>query len=109
MRLICGRIDLILSFSSRSKLTKKKTSPPGGDGVNVAMHDSLQLAQQIIKFGLGGLDEAVEEYEKLMLPRAVAMIEDSAMMNEAMFAEDAPAPLLKAFEGFGQSAAEKDK
>ena len=44
-----------------------------------------------------------------MLPRAVAMIEDSAMMNEAMFAEDAPAPLLKAFEGFGQSAAEKDK
>jgi hypothetical protein len=66
------------------------------------MHDSLQLAQQIIKFGVSGLDEAIAEYEKLMLPRAVAMIEDSAMMNEAMFAEDSPAPLLKAFEGFAQ-------
>jgi 2-polyprenyl-6-methoxyphenol hydroxylase-like FAD-dependent oxidoreductase len=70
------------------------------------MHDSLQLAQEIIKFGMGGLDKAVQEYEKLMLPRAVAMIEDSAMMNEAMFAEDSPAPLLKAFEGFGQHGAE---
>lgn len=70
------------------------------------MHDSLQLAQQIVKFGIGGLDQAVEEYEKLMLPRAIAMIEDSAMMNEAMFAEDSPAPLLKAFEGFGQNGAE---
>jgi hypothetical protein len=73
------------------------------------MHDSLQLAQQIIKFGIGGLDEAVEEYEKLMLPRAVSMIEDSAMMNEAMFAEDSPAPLLKAFEGLGQHEVEQDE
>jgi len=69
------------------------------------MHDSLQLAQQIVKFGIGGLDQAVEEYEKLMLPRAIAMIEDSAMMNEAMFAEDSPAPLLKAFEGLDQNSA----
>jgi len=76
-------------------------SPPGGDGVNVAMHDSLELAHQIIKFGIEGLDNAIEEYEKLMLPRAIAMIKDSAMMNEAMFAEDSPAPLLKVFEGFG--------
>jgi hypothetical protein len=72
------------------------------------MHDSLQLAQQIIKFGLDGLDEAVEEYEKLMLPRAVAMIEDSAMMNEGMFAEDSPAPLLEAL-GFAQSDVEQEK
>jgi hypothetical protein len=72
------------------------------------MHDSLQLAQQIIKFGLDGLDEAVEEYEKLMLPRAVAMIEDSAMMNEGMFAEDSPAPLLEAL-GFTQSDVEQEK
>jgi hypothetical protein len=72
------------------------------------MHDSLQLAQQIIKFGLDGLDESVEEYEKLMLPRAVAMIEDSAMMNEGMFAEDSPAPLLEAL-GFAQSDVEQEK
>ncbi|KAM0717151.1 hypothetical protein Q7P37_007003 [Cladosporium fusiforme] len=72
--------------------------PPGGDGVNVAMHDSLQLAQQIIKLGIDRLDEAVIEYEQAMKPRAKAMIEDSAMMNKMMFAEDAPTGLLKAFE-----------
>jgi hypothetical protein len=38
------------------------------------MYDSLQLAQQIIKFGVERLDEAIEEYEKLMFPRAKAMI-----------------------------------
>lgn len=73
------------------------------------MHDSLQLAQQIAKFGVGGLDEAAKKYEKLMLPRAVAMIEDSATMNEAMFAEDSPAPLLKMFGAFGQDGAVKDE
>lgn len=62
------------------------------------MHDSLQLAQQIIKLGIDRLDEAVIEYEQAMKPRAKAMIEDSAMMNKMMFAEDAPRGLLKAFE-----------
>jgi len=80
-------------------------SPPGGDGVNVAMHDSLELAQQIIKVGIERIDEAVSNYEKLMFPRAKAMIEDSAMMNEAMFSEDSPAPLLQMFSAMVQNGA----
>ena len=67
------------------------------------MHDSLDLAQQIIKLGVEHLDEAIEAYEKLMFPRAKAMIEDSASMNEAMFSEESPAPLLKMFEGILQN------
>ena len=63
----------------------------------MAMHDSLELAQQIIKFGIEHLSEAVAEYEKLMFPRAKSMIEDSAAMNAGMFSEDAPAPLLQMF------------
>lgn len=62
------------------------------------MYDSLELAQQIIKLGTGRLDEAIEGYEKLMFPRAKAMIEDSAMMNEAMFSEDSPTTMLQMFE-----------
>jgi hypothetical protein len=61
------------------------------------MHDSLELAQQIIKSGIENLDEAVANYEKLMFPRAKRMIEDSAMTNEGMFSEDSPAPLLEMF------------
>jgi 2-polyprenyl-6-methoxyphenol hydroxylase-like FAD-dependent oxidoreductase len=61
------------------------------------MYDSLQLAQQIVKFGTEHLDRAIEEYEKLMFPRAKAMIEDSAMMNEMMFSKDAPEPMLQMF------------
>jgi 2-polyprenyl-6-methoxyphenol hydroxylase-like FAD-dependent oxidoreductase len=61
------------------------------------MYDSLQLAQQIVKFGTVHLDRAIQEYEKLMFPRAKAMIEDSAMMNEMMFSKDAPEPMLQMF------------
>lgn len=70
------------------------------------MHDSLELAQQIIKFGTGRLDDAVAAYEKLMFPRAKAMIEDSAMMNKSMFSEDAPAPLLQMFSAMMQNKVE---
>lgn len=71
------------------------------------MHDSLDLAQQIIKFGTERLDEAIEAYEKIMFPRAKGMIEDSASMNEAMFSEDSPAPLLQMFEGMMQNGNEE--
>jgi hypothetical protein len=71
------------------------------------MYDSLQLAQQIVRFGVEHLDEAIEEYEKLMFPRAKAMIEDSAMMNEMMFSKDAPEPMLQMFSSVMQNGNEK--
>ena len=70
------------------------------------MYDSLELAQQIIKFGIEHLGEAVAEYEKLMFPRAKSMMEDSAATNAGMFSEDAPAPLLQMFSAMLQN--EKD-
>jgi 2-polyprenyl-6-methoxyphenol hydroxylase-like FAD-dependent oxidoreductase len=73
----------------------------------VAMYDSLELAQQIIKFGTERLDEAIQAYEKLMFPRAREMIEDSAMINEAMFSEDAPAKLLKMFQAGNRNGDEE--
>lgn len=73
----------------------------------MAMHDSLDLAQQIIKLGVKRLDEAVMNYEKLMFPRAKDTIENSATMNEGMFSEDSPAPLLKMFSAMMQNKAEE--
>ena len=71
------------------------------------MHDSLELAQQIIKSGIEHLGKAVANYEKLMFPRAKSMIEDSAMMNEGMFSEDSPAPLLEMFRTMMENEAGK--
>lgn len=60
------------------------------------MFDSVQLAQQIVKFGIGDLDHAVTEYEKLMFPRAIDLIKRSARNGERMYAPDAPLSLLRA-------------
>ncbi|KAM0702106.1 hypothetical protein Q7P35_011016 [Cladosporium inversicolor] len=79
--------------------------PPGGDGVNVAMHDSLDLAQQIIKLEVDRLDEAVVNYEKLMFPRAKDTIENSAKINDGMFSENSPKPLLQMFSAMMQNGA----
>ena len=73
----------------------------------MAMHDSLDLAQQIIKLGVERLDEAVASYEKLMFPRAKDTIENSATMNEGMFSEDSPEPLLRMFGAMMQNKAEE--
>lgn len=70
-------------------MTDQSCSPPSGDGANVALFDSLQLAQQIKKHGLDGLDRAVEEYEKGMFPRAIELVGESMKVNEKIFAHDA--------------------
>ncbi|KAK5114041.1 hypothetical protein LTR85_010347 [Meristemomyces frigidus] len=70
-------------------------SIPSGEGVNIALHDSLQLSQQIVKYGLGGVDQAVAEYEKLMFPRALKHME-AAKVGELLWAKDAPYSFMKA-------------
>lgn len=99
-------LQCIVSEPRRAATDTFSHSPPNGEGVNVALHDSLQLAEQIAKFGIEHLDEAVVEYEKLMVPRAKATMEDSAWMDKAMFAEDAPAGLLQAFQAAMEDGAQ---
>ncbi|RMY80170.1 hypothetical protein D0862_12851 [Hortaea werneckii] len=67
---------------------------PSGEGVNVAMHDALQLAQCITEHGLPDLDRAVAEYEKQMFPRAIATAED-AEQSKNLWAPDSPNGFLK--------------
>jgi hypothetical protein len=63
------------------------------------MFDGLQLSQQIIKHGLDGLDRAVSEYEAMMLPRGIDLIERNAESGKLMFAQDSPLGWLKVIAG----------
>lgn len=68
-----------------------------GGGVNCAMFDAYQLAQQITKHGLDDIDSAVAEYEKLMLPRGRDLIQRSRASGKLIFAPDAPRGLFELF------------
>ena len=71
-------------------------SVPTGNGVNNAMFDRLELARQIIKHGIDGLDQAVVEYEKAMLPRGTQAIQKGQFMTEKLFGPEAPGSFFKA-------------
>ena len=81
---------------------------PGGEGVNLAMTDSLELADKITEHGIENMDQAVREYEASMLVRGIGSIQRGRMMAGVMFSEDHQAflQLIKSFvstdEGAGQ-------
>ncbi|KAK6064123.1 hypothetical protein SCUP234_13128 [Seiridium cupressi] len=71
---------------------------PNGEGVNIAMEDSIILASLIEAHGTDGLDGAVSEFEEEMFPRAKKHIADGLTMMEYMMHEDSPAALIQAFK-----------
>jgi hypothetical protein len=54
------------------------------------MTDSMELAREIVRYGVERLDEAVTAYEKGMLPRAKDFIIRCEESGKLMFAEDSP-------------------
>lgn len=63
-------------------------SIPNGQGVNLAMTDSLGLTTKIIEHGIENLDRAVQEYEADMITRGIKSITLGNIMAEALFRED---------------------
>jgi 2-polyprenyl-6-methoxyphenol hydroxylase-like FAD-dependent oxidoreductase len=61
---------------------------PGGEGVNLAMTDSLNLASKIADHGFDNIAKAIQEYEADMFPCAVLAITESKVMESAMCSED---------------------
>jgi 2-polyprenyl-6-methoxyphenol hydroxylase-like FAD-dependent oxidoreductase len=61
---------------------------PNGEGVNLAMTDSLKLAAKIAEHGIENLDQAVQEYEADMFPRGIATITEGKVMANIMFSGD---------------------
>lgn len=82
------------------------TTPFVGEGVNVAMLDSVMLVRKLKDRGIGRA--AVEAYEKDMFSRAKDVIERSVNSGALYFDLNAPHSLVKAgkkgdyFGGLGQ-------
>jgi 2-polyprenyl-6-methoxyphenol hydroxylase-like FAD-dependent oxidoreductase len=78
------------------------TTPFIGEGVNLAMTDSIMLVRKLKEFGIS--QKAIEEYEKDMFVRAKDIIERSVKSGELYFDWNAPKSLMGAesFGGLGQ-------
>lgn len=63
-------------------------SYPGGEGVNLAMTDALELASKIAEHGVDNIDQAVKAYEADMFSRAIAAIKESMDMEGVMYSDD---------------------
>ena len=74
-------------------------SVSGGHGVNSAMFDAYQLAQQIAVHGIDDVDAAVTAYESEMLPRARTTVKQANVSLQHMISPNAPGSWLKALMG----------
>ena len=76
--------------------------------MNQALTDSMELAREIVRYGVEHLDEAVAAYEKTMLPRAKDFIIRSEESGRLMYAEDSPRGFRELLEKY-KNRAEKEK
>jgi 2-polyprenyl-6-methoxyphenol hydroxylase-like FAD-dependent oxidoreductase len=70
------------------------TTPFIGEGVNLAMTDSVVLVRKLKEFGIS--QKAIEEYEKDMFPRARDVIEKSVASGKLYYDWDAPKTVIEA-------------
>lgn len=70
------------------------TTPFIGEGVNLAMTDSIMLVRKLKEFGIS--QKAIEEYEKDMFERARDVIEKSVSSGDLYFDWDAPKTVVDA-------------
>jgi 2-polyprenyl-6-methoxyphenol hydroxylase-like FAD-dependent oxidoreductase len=79
------------------------TTPFAGEGVNAAMLDALELAESIISAFKAGtsVDQAVEEYETKLFPRAKDIAEETWRNLQMIFADDAPDGFVQAMMSYG--------
>ncbi|KAK7431660.1 hypothetical protein QQZ08_001879 [Neonectria magnoliae] len=71
---------------------------PNGEGVNCATKDALELASRIEVAGLQNLDVAVREYERELLVRGKAHIEDGMQLEQLLAADGGPTEVIKFFQ-----------
>ncbi|GBF39774.1 FAD-dependent oxidoreductase [Leptospira johnsonii] len=71
--------------------------PPSGEGVNLAMLDSLELSECLTNENFKDIQTAIAAYEKQMLVRAAKEAKESLEMTEWMHSEGAIAKLVQMF------------
>jgi len=79
-------------------------APFSGEGVNLAMQDSLELGLAIANHP-EDLATAIAAYEKDLFPRSEIIAAKSSRYKDIMIAADAPAGLLNLFKEFAAKAA----
>jgi len=77
---------------------------PNGEGVNLGMHDALDLANAIEACGVRNVNEAVKRYESGMLPRGREHIEDGKRMAGMFFEMESPRGFKEWLKEMGQLA-----
>ncbi|KAF2467416.1 FAD/NAD(P)-binding domain-containing protein [Lindgomyces ingoldianus] len=77
-------------------------TPFAGVGVNVSMFDALELSKAIVAAwnGQKGLDEAVQEYEKELFPRAEMFMKKTEKNKRDHFSEDGTRRLAAKIRAF---------
>jgi 2-polyprenyl-6-methoxyphenol hydroxylase-like FAD-dependent oxidoreductase len=73
--------------------------PFAGEGVNMAMHDALELSDCLTSDKHNTLQGAISFYENNMRKRAAAAAKESLDNGEAMHSETALATMLNFFSG----------
>ncbi|TGK09277.1 FAD-dependent monooxygenase [Leptospira selangorensis] len=71
--------------------------PPSGEGVNLAMLDSLELSECLTDPGYKDIQTAIAAYEKQMQIRSAKEAQESLEMTEWMHSEGAVARLVEMF------------
>lgn len=81
-------------------------TPFAGEGVNLAMHDTLDLAEHIVN-SKDGLNVAIENYEKEMFKRAGEKAGETLQNLDIIFNEESPLPFKELMQAISQPPAEK--
>ena len=80
-------------------------SIPGGNGVNLALNDSFELAMKIKQHGMDDIDRAVREYETAMFERGVMSIQQGLMMAKVQ-KDESPKAFLELIQGLDRGPEE---
>ncbi|WP_052685161.1 FAD-dependent oxidoreductase [Lentzea aerocolonigenes] len=73
--------------------------PFGGEGVNMALLDSVELVRALFAPEHGTLDEAIAAFERSMLDRMTGVIEQANAGGELLLSAEGAQPLLDHFTG----------
>lgn len=87
----------VVRSSGESGITDSVSSIPSGEGANAALYDGFKLAEQIKKFGVDHLHDAVAEFEKEMHPRALELYDRAETLSKLLNSLDSPAKDWKQF------------
>ena len=83
----------------RKRIAIVGAGPAGllGVGANMAMLDAVELADHLVSDQFASLSDAIASFESSMHARMAPLVQGALSTQELLFADDAPAALVKSF------------